>query len=222
MLLVFVFVLVVVVVMVVVAVVVVMAVAVVVVFILSVSPSVLTPVTIRRLVAETAETMASACAGRLPGFAAASLGFDPKSFGEAEQANCFHILGFDVLPTAEGDPYLLEVNCNPSFGVDSVWPQVGPNAEAPVEPRQGAPWGPLWELAKQQVQRCGPLPAAAAAHLRHRRPAAADDMLTRPAAPLRSAPSTRTSCASACRTTGRTCTGDKTTGWSNPFGIASH
>jgi D-alanine-D-alanine ligase-like ATP-grasp enzyme len=32
---------------------------------------------------------------------------------------CFQILGFDILIDKAFKPYLLEVNCSPSFGTDS-------------------------------------------------------------------------------------------------------
>lgn len=32
---------------------------------------------------------------------------------------CFEVLGFDVLLTGKGDPYLLEVNHTPSFTTDT-------------------------------------------------------------------------------------------------------
>ena len=35
---------------------------------------------------------------------------------------CFHIVGFDVMLDCTGAPTLLEINCNPSLSLESVYP----------------------------------------------------------------------------------------------------
>jgi hypothetical protein len=45
--------------------------------------------------------------------------------------------------------HLLEVNCNPSFGVDSVYPCEGPAATTPVPPPASASWAPSWHEAME-------------------------------------------------------------------------
>ena len=41
-------------------------------------------------------------------------------------------------------PYLLEVNANPSLGVDAVYPLTGSDAQLPMLPPEGAEWAGLW------------------------------------------------------------------------------
>eukprot|EP00928_Gymnodinium_smaydae_P073977 TRINITY_DN57065_c0_g1_i1.p1 TRINITY_DN57065_c0_g1~~TRINITY_DN57065_c0_g1_i1.p1 ORF type:complete len:444 (+),score=50.14 TRINITY_DN57065_c0_g1_i1:31-1332(+) len=57
--------------------------------------------------------------------------FDLNTWGNNEAAlddvrkrfaSCFHIVGVDVMFDATGKPWLLEVNCNPSFNVDELRP----------------------------------------------------------------------------------------------------
>ena len=38
----------------------------------------------------------------------------------ARRSKCFHLLGIDVILSADGRVHLLEVNCNPSLGIDEV------------------------------------------------------------------------------------------------------
>lgn len=45
--------------------------------------------------------------------------------------------------------HLLEVNCNPSLGVDSVYPCEGPAATTPVPPPASASWAPSWHEAME-------------------------------------------------------------------------
>ena len=47
---------------------------------------------------------------------------------------CFHLLGVDVILAADGTPHLLEINCNPSLGIDAVHVTEGPRARAPPPP----------------------------------------------------------------------------------------
>ena len=73
--------------------------------------------------------------GGLRGLSPASLGIGVEGggdFGAAERQHCFHVMGFDVLPAEDGRPYILEVNCHPSLGVDSVRPPAPPSARARV------------------------------------------------------------------------------------------
>jgi len=95
-----------------------------------------------------------------------------------EQLNSggFHVLGFDVMfckdrPPKQkkdaGDPvkssegggkycaHLLEVNCNPSLGIDSVYPCEGPAATRPVPPPASASWAAEWHEA---MEVCSPTP----------------------------------------------------------------
>jgi len=59
--------------------------------------------------------------------------------GDHTEANCFHILGFDIMFDEDQRGWLLEVNCSPSLAIDSVFPTTGPAAEAPPETPAGAP-----------------------------------------------------------------------------------
>ena len=59
--------------------------------------------------------------------------------GPKESTKCFHVLGFDVMLTADGAPHLLEVNCNPSMSVDSVYATEGPYATLPTKPPPTSP-----------------------------------------------------------------------------------
>lgn len=59
--------------------------------------------------------------------------FDDESWG-AWRSQCFHLLGIDVMLTRSGRAHLLEVNCNPSLGIDAVYPTEGPAAHAVPAP----------------------------------------------------------------------------------------
>lgn len=55
-------------------------------------------------------------------------------------------------PSGGGDKYcahLLEVNCNPSLGIDSVYPCEGPAATRPVPPPASASWAAEWHEAME-------------------------------------------------------------------------
>ena len=68
----------------------------------------------------------------------------PPSDGEAAAA--------DDAGSGGGGGYrahLLEVNCNPSLGVDSVYPCEGPAATTPVPPPASASWAPSWHEAME-------------------------------------------------------------------------
>ena len=57
--------------------------------------------------------------------------------GEKALSQCFHVLGFDLMfceaidGSGAQQAHLLEVNCNPSLAIDSVFPIVGPHACVP-------------------------------------------------------------------------------------------
>lgn len=54
--------------------------------------------------------------------------------GHIDASSCFQILGADIILTDNGEPRLLEMNGNPSLGVDTVFPVEGPHARTPPEP----------------------------------------------------------------------------------------
>ena len=54
--------------------------------------------------------------------------------GDGWRGKCFHLLGIDVMLDRRGKAHLLEVNCNPSLGVDSVYCTEGPYAQAVPPP----------------------------------------------------------------------------------------
>lgn len=94
-----------------------------------------------------------------------------QSNPEELNAGGFHVLGFDVMyckarpskqnkvtenttksPDGGSDAYcahLLEVNCNPSLGIDSVYPCEGPAATRPVPPPASASWAAGWHDAME-------------------------------------------------------------------------
>ena len=59
--------------------------------------------------------------------------WDDASWGEW-RSKAFHLLGVDVMLDEGGRAHLLEVNCNPSLGVDTVYVTDGPRAESPPPP----------------------------------------------------------------------------------------
>eukprot|EP00930_Biecheleria_cincta_P069434 TRINITY_DN5717_c0_g1_i2.p1 TRINITY_DN5717_c0_g1~~TRINITY_DN5717_c0_g1_i2.p1 ORF type:complete len:562 (+),score=60.82 TRINITY_DN5717_c0_g1_i2:94-1779(+) len=74
-----------------------------------------------------------------------------SEFSRAEvhvKRNCFHILGLDIIFNEEGRGWLLEVNCHPSFCIDSVFPAEGPFAEAPLEVSPDSPEAPVMMAAR--------------------------------------------------------------------------
>ena len=169
--------------------------------------------------------------GGLRGLSPASLGIGVEGggdFGAAERQHCFHVMGFDVLPAEDGRPYILEVNCHPSLGVDSVrppappppagraawlsggvarraqvFPQAGPHAETPVDPPASAAWAPLWRQALSNMPKFDQRTQDTKARRRRRAPCAA----------LTDACQCRRRSASAARTRGRTCTGPARSTW---------
>ena len=60
-------------------------------------------------------------------------GWDDPSWGDW-RSKCFHLLGIDVMLDERGRAHLLEVNCNPSLGVDAVYTTEGPYAQEPPPP----------------------------------------------------------------------------------------
>ena len=58
----------------------------------------------------------------------------PGPLRDSDREHCFHIFGFDVILDGGARPYLLEVNTNPSLGIDSVFPTEGPAAASPPAP----------------------------------------------------------------------------------------
>ena len=58
--------------------------------------------------------------------------FDDPSWGEW-RGKSFHLLGVDVMLDASGCAHMLEVNCNPSLGVDAVFVTDGPHAVRPPD-----------------------------------------------------------------------------------------
>jgi hypothetical protein len=74
----------------------------------------------------------------------------PPSYGEAAAAAA--AAAADDAGSGGGGGYrahLLEVNCNPSLGVDSVYPCEGPAATTPVPPPASASWAPSWHEAME-------------------------------------------------------------------------
>lgn len=59
--------------------------------------------------------------------------WDAATWGEW-RGKCFHMLGIDVMLDANGAARLLEVNCNPSLGIDTCYVTEGPYAAAPPPP----------------------------------------------------------------------------------------
>ena len=45
--------------------------------------------------------------------------FKSVQIDDYENSMCFHILGFDIMIDSSYKPWLLEVNCSPSFGTDT-------------------------------------------------------------------------------------------------------
>jgi hypothetical protein len=75
----------------------------------------------------------------------------PPSYGEAAAAAAAAAAD-DAGSGGGGGGYrahLLEVNCNPSLGVDSVYPCEGPAATTPVPPPASASWAPSWHEAME-------------------------------------------------------------------------
>lgn len=71
-------------------------------------------------------------------------------------SQCFHVLGFDIMfcqANAAQPPtcHLLEVNGNPSLGIDAVFPIVGPHAQVPRAPPADAPWASHCRAAMEQL-----------------------------------------------------------------------
>lgn len=62
--------------------------------------------------------------------------WDDPGWG-AWRSKCFHLLGIDVILSADGRAHLLEVNCNPSLGIDAVHVTEGPHATQPQPPHPG-------------------------------------------------------------------------------------
>ena len=58
-----------------------------------------------------------------------STSFADASWGDWRR-ECFHLLGVDVLLTEDGAAHLLEINCNPSLGIDAVHVTEGEAATA--------------------------------------------------------------------------------------------
>ena len=76
----------------------------------------------------------------------------PPSEGEAAAAAAAAAAADDAGSGGGGGGYrahLLEVNCNPSLGVDSVYPCEGPAATTPVPPPASASWAPSWHEAME-------------------------------------------------------------------------
>eukprot|EP00929_Paragymnodinium_shiwhaense_P063968 TRINITY_DN32005_c0_g1_i2.p1 TRINITY_DN32005_c0_g1~~TRINITY_DN32005_c0_g1_i2.p1 ORF type:complete len:420 (+),score=70.75 TRINITY_DN32005_c0_g1_i2:492-1751(+) len=105
---------------------------------------------------------------------AVETGFLPETWdGDTEVAaiardrfhRCFHIVGLDVLFDAEGRPWLLEANCNPSVSIDEVIPLPGSHSRVEMnalfakrkDSRSESKWG--------RPCRCPAHPRAHAHHL---------------------------------------------------------
>lgn len=101
---------------------------------------------IKEVCAETAVAMTDGVKGKIPGFDRNALWpFGVKRtakmpgcktrYGDEEwgewQRDCFHILGFDIMFDQRGKAWLLEVNCNPSMAIDTLYPNTVP-PELPV------------------------------------------------------------------------------------------
>lgn len=90
---------------------------------------------------DTIEAMADAVKGKVPGFDRSKLWplgvrrtakmsgcktpYGSDTWGEWER-DCFHILGFDIMFDHKCKAWLLEVNCNPSMAIDTIYPNTVP------------------------------------------------------------------------------------------------
>ena len=68
--------------------------------------------------------------------------------------------------TGKFNAHLLEVNCNPSLGVDSVYPCEGPGASKPVPPPASASWAADWHEAMDAMPYKGQKPCKCRSHHR--------------------------------------------------------
>ena len=68
--------------------------------------------------------------------------------------------------TAGFAAYLLEVNCHPSLGMDSVYPIEGPHCACPEIPPADASWRAGWERALLQMPYKGVRPCKCRSHHR--------------------------------------------------------